>query len=289
MSRGPVRVLVTGSSGHLGTALRRRIDADAGLLPLYLLSPRVPAASKSERSIDIRDETSLREAFASTHPQAVIHLASVVGATCDLDPELAQAVNVDAVRTLTQLSREFGASRFLFASSAAVYGDEVDVHLSEDAPLRPRSNYARTKADAERVLSTSDGLETISLRIFNMFGSGDKSSLIWRLQNAQTHAPVMLKGPDDFVRDYVHVEDVVDAIVASIDAPLSRVHETVNIASGIRTTNSDLIRAFRSQAGLHYEIRGGKSSYSYADVSQALQLLKFDPKRSIVPPALKEP
>jgi len=274
------RVLVTGAGGAIGRRVRARLDRD-GVDASYLVSPRSGAPSGDTRVdvADITDGGRLDEVVVARRPTAIIHLASIVGADCDADPERTTAVNVEAVRSLTSIAREHGVSRVVLASTSAVYGDQYESPIDEEGELVLASRYAQSKRQAELVVAEAAGgvgsFSGVALRIFNVYGPGMVSSLANRLVAAPPESPVQLAGLDTFVRDYVHVDDVAAALIAAVDAELPRPWSLVNVASGVATSNRRLVAALDP---VNYTVGAPRASYSCANVDAAGRLLGFSPR-----------
>lgn len=280
---GPL--LVTGASGDIGTALRELIER-SGRDAVYLVSPAKASVTdgRKVRSLDIADRDALRAVVADVAPDAIIHLASLVGGACAADPARARAVNVEAVRTLAAAAAEAGVRRVVLASTAGVYGDQFDAPVSERDITPAPSIYARTKLDAENVLAeASDAtfLSTVALRIFNVFGPGLRNSLVTRLRESTKDAPVALSGLDTFVRDYIHVKDVADALLAAADVSLGNAAEVINVGSGVAMSNRQLVEALSKSQPVFYDVSPEIQSYSCADNSKALRLLQFSPEHGV--------
>lgn len=277
------RLLVTGAGGAIGRRLRARLEAD-GVDASYLLSPR-SVASSDDPAVDVAEITDAGQLAAiveKRRPSAIIHLAAVTGSACDSDPQRAVAVNVEAVRSLTGIARTSGVSRFVLASTSAVYGDQYETPITEAGPLALASRYAQSKRQAEVVLSEAAGesgsFSAVALRIFNVFGPGMLDSLANRLLSSSADAPVSLAGLDTFVRDYVHVDDVVEALVRAAESPVTDPWTIINVGSGRPTSNRDLVAALEPVSYLTGEPR---ASYSCADVTAARRILGFTPSRSL--------
>lgn len=270
MMRAPV--LVTGSSGRLGRALQR---VGAGNVNLEFAGG-VRAAAVG-RAVDVRDVASLATAIDEIRPRAIVHLASMVGPSCDADPAEANAVNVGGTANLVAAALRFGVERIVFASTAAVYGDSRRRPLTEDDAPDPKGAYAETKLRAEQLLAdAADSLSSDSLRVFNIYGPEMPDSLVERLLGATVDAPVTLNGLDEFVRDYVHVDDVARAFLASADST-SAGFRVLNVGSGIPRSNRDLLEAFPEVARSAVNIGAGKESYSCADIGAIGSKLSWRP------------
>lgn len=272
-----MKVLVTGASGSIGRVLRQRLDETTGIAPTYLVGQQL--VSPRDLRVDVAEPDALSRAIAIAAPDVVIHLAGISGAACDNDLERTRAVNVGSVRTIMSAAVDSGASRVIFSSSSAVYGDAYTTPASETRPLAGRSAYARSKIEAEEILReySSASLSGIALRTFNVYGPGFANSLVNRLRASSAAEPVVLHGLDRFVRDYVHVDDVVSAMLASASAAVEGSFAAINIGSGRPTSNRELLGALELVRPVHSRIAADVVSYSCADITVARQLLDFAP------------
>lgn len=267
---------MTGAAGAIGRRLVLALAGRPGVSTVGLVSGR-GESSPGTVSADVGDPAALRAVLEDERPDAVVHLAALTGQACEEDPERTEAVNVGSVATLAVAARDLGIGRIVFASTAAVYGDRLPRPADESSPLDLGSAYARSKHRAEQALAAAE-VDTVSLRIFNLFGPGTPNSLVTRLLDAAADRPVALRGPDDFVRDYVHVDDVAAAIVAALTAALPDRHAVFNIGSGIAMSNQDLLRALAADpAG--YTLVESPPSYSAARIDLARRWLGFEPTR----------
>ncbi|GAB3604676.1 SDR family oxidoreductase [Conyzicola nivalis] len=274
-----MKILVTGSAGRLGVQLQRRFTSEPEHDVLYLRNPKKDTP-RGPGDVDVTDSLALTNAIQQFGPHAIVHLASIAGAACEEDVARAYAVNVDAVGTIAEAAKRHGVGRILFASTSAVYGDQYDRPVREDDELHPGSTYAKTKFEAEQILASAaeaSSLETISLRIFNVYGPGFDGSLISKLRASTPESPVHLRDLDAFVRDYSHVDAVVDAINAALNAELQSRAAVFNIGSGTPTSNRDLIELLGGSGAVHFEVAPGGYSYSCADISAATRVLGFAP------------
>lgn len=276
------RLLVTGAAGRIGRRLRARLEAE-GADASYLMSPRsATGVDEAVDVVDLTDRARLDEVVAARRPEAIIHLASVTGAACDADPERAVAVNVEAVRSLADSAAAHGVRRVVLASTSAVYGDRYRDPIDEEGALELGSLYARTKRDAELAIASaaaaSPSLSAIALRIFNVFGPGMNDSLANRLVAAPANAPVALAGLDEFVRDYIHVDDVVEALILASSRPLGSSFAVANVATGRATSNRELVSAL---APVSFTVDAPRTSYSCADVAAARRILGFEAARVV--------
>ncbi|MEO7720532.1 MAG: NAD(P)-dependent oxidoreductase [Pseudolysinimonas sp.] len=274
------RLLVTGAAGRIGRRLRARLEAD-GTDASYLVGRPSPIGSRSSVDVaDVTDPDRLDEVVAARRPEAIIHLASLTGAQCDADPLRAAAVNVGAVRSLAESAARHGVTRVVLASTSAVYGDGYCAPVDESGALVLESLYARTKRDAELELAaaaaSSPTLSTVVLRIFNVFGPGMADSLANRLLVAPAETPVVLAGLDGFTRDYIHVDDVVDALIRASHRSTGQASAVVNVGTGRPTSNRELVSALEPVC---FTVGAPRASYSCADIATARTMLGFEPIR----------
>lgn len=267
-----LRVLVTGASGQLGSYVRECLNECADIDPVYLSGP-------NSGGPDLAYADSIRRVIAEVRPDAIVHLAGLVGGACEEDPERTRLVNVDAVGTLAMAAATAGTTQFVFASTAAVYGDQLADPVAEDGPTAGRSAYAASKLTAEGLLRdlALSGLHRTVLRIFNVYGDGFRGSLVTRLLGSTDEQPVILNGLDTFVRDYVLAIDVASAIEASLRFRQPEDFTVYNIGSGEPVSNRELVARLERRQPLHYVTRDGTPSYSCADITKARRELGFSP------------
>lgn len=267
-SQGPI--LVTGADGGLGRAVLKRLrDAGEPVVAMGRRAPDVPDDAV-RFTADITDTDAVRTALSEVQPAIIIHLAGITGGACDVDRALATATNTAATATLAHIAAECGVARFVFTSSAAVYGDGYSRPIAETDTLRGTSTYALTKITAEeelRKVAQGTQLSVVALRIFNVYGPGFTSSLVNRLMASSAVAPVRLTGLDEFVRDYIHADDVAGACVAAAFAHLPDAFTPINVATGVATSNATLLATARAHHEPAVTIEPGTANYSVADTS----------------------
>jgi nucleoside-diphosphate-sugar epimerase len=272
-----MKVLVTGAGGQLGRALISRArDYDE----IEIIATGALGAANGVRSLDVTDQKSVDAAVDSIRPDAIVHLAGVVGQACERDPSRAEAVNVGAVAILCAAAERYGVARLVLPSTAGVYETHNRRPVDELEPTTATSVYAESKLRAELVLQSFD-LSTVALRVFNVFGPTVETSIVAHLLRSTADDPAKLFGLDAFVRDYVHASDVADALLAAAGIELTEIHCVVNIASGIAVSNRDLIEALAPLHSLYFTVKKQISSYSCADISLAKKLLGFSPRRTL--------
>lgn len=257
-------VLLTGASGRLGRAVFAALEQRDDVRVVAVVSPRAAAQHPDAIALDLADHDALAALVHEHRPDTVLHLGAMVGAACQADPLAAIAVNTGSTRAIVDALAEHPAARIVLASTVALYGDEGTEPFSESAPLVGQSAYARTKRGAEEALESA-AAESVALRIANLWGPGFDDSLVAKLKAATADAPASVRGPAVFVRDYVHVDDVVAAVLAAATVVLPQPHLVVNVGSGVATTTAHLIGLLERHGPVHAELSDGAPTWSVVD------------------------
>lgn len=246
---------------------------------------------------DIRSLDACREACGAA--DFVLHHAALGSVPHSMeDPLAAHESNVTGFLNMLMAAREGGVSRFVYASSSAVYGDHPGELKSECEIGRLLSPYAATKHVNEiyaDIFARCYGLAAIGLRYFNVFGArqdphGAYAAVIPQWIGSMLRGePVHINGDGHTARDFCYVDDIVQAnmLAATVDTPAA-LNQTYNIAVGGRTTLRELFEMLRSLLEPHCphlrdlrpvyrEFRAGDVRFSQADISKAHQLLGYQP------------
>ena len=289
-----MRILVTGGAGFVGShSIERLLEAGHVVTAFDNLSTGKPSNldGLDVRLIegDIRDMETLDETLAEGY-DAVLHLAAIVSVPLSVvDPIGSHETNTRGTLNVLEAARRHGIRRVVHASSAAVYG-ELPPPLHEEMLLRPLSPYAAHKLQNEidaGVYSRLYGLETVSLRYFNIFGprqdpkspySGVLSIFIDAL--AEGRAPTLF-GDGLQTRDFVYVGDVAQANVLALTHELS--HGIYNVGTGKTTTVLEAFQAIARAIGIDLEPefgpeRSGDIRHSLATISAITQTLGYRPE-----------
>ena len=181
--------------------------------------------------------------------------------------------------------------QIIFSSSAAVYGSPIHLPIKESHPLKPLSPYAASKIAAENYLKTYSnlyGIKTTILRIFNAYGPrqtlNQYSGVITIfINNALKGKPLKIFGDGNQVRDFIYIEDVVEAFKLALEANRTA---TYNIATGKPTKIIALAKTVKQLTQTKSKItytkpRKGDIRYSYADITKAKNQLGFQPKTTL--------
>ncbi|MBV6402796.1 MAG: UDP-N-acetylglucosamine 4-epimerase [Anaerolineales bacterium] len=289
--------LITGAAGFLGSSLANQLAREGhqvrGLDDLSTGDPKSLSPDVHFTRGDVSDRPKLWTLLQEV--DVVYHLAARVSVPESvLYPRDYNNVNVGGTVALMEAMRDVGVRRVVLASSGAVYGDLADQPLTESLTPVPRSPYAVSKLSAEYYVRTIGGLwgiETVSLRIFNAYGPGQHLPashppvVPHYLRQALRDGTLVAHGDGSQTRDYVYVDDVVSALVASATAPNIN-GLVINVGSGTETSIKDLIQQVldttNSKAEVIYNAKtSGGVSRMRADLSLANQKLNYRPSLSL--------
>lgn len=282
-----MKILVTGGAGFIGSHVVRHLLLDRFEVTVFdsFVTGKRSAVPEGARVIegDLRDADALKRAV--TGAESIVHLAALVSVPLSVeDPALTDAVNIAGTRTLFDAAAQEGIRRIVYASSAAVYGNEPTVPKREESVLAPVSPYASSKLENERTASRSP-VSAMGLRFFNVYGPGQPgnhpyASVVPRWAEAVAEGrPVVLFGDGSQTRDFIHVRDVAAAVGMALEADEQGV---ANIASGTEISLSELIEQIETVIGRKVLIekhppRAGDIQRSVASIERAREVLGFKP------------
>ena len=282
------KILVTGGAGFIGSHLVERLIA-SGHGPVCVLDNLQRGCKENLTSCwdrlefllgDIRDAQCVRSALKDVG--VVFHLAAqsnVLGAVHDIDHSF--STNVIGTFNVLRAARHAGAKRVVFTSSREVYGDPDQLPVPESASLRPKNAYGASKVAGEAYCQAFgyDGLETVVLRLANVYGPRDRDRVIpLFVENALMGKPMTINGGDQIV-DFVGIGVVLDAL---IQAGLGEyLNGPVNVASGKGTTIRELgIRVLTetsTEVAVQYVSQHPAEVVGFvADLTRAKRDLKMD-------------
>jgi nucleoside-diphosphate-sugar epimerase len=225
--------------------------------------------------------------------EVVFHQAAIPSVSRSVDtPQLSLMVNVQGTTVLCDVARHKGVKRIVFAASSSAYGDTPTLPKVETMPPSPRSPYAVSKLTCEHLLRVSAalyGLETLSLRYFNVFGprQDPTSQYAAVIPNFITAAikrtrPVIY-GDGEQTRDFCYIANTVGANLLAANTKNKLEGQVVNIACGERISLNQLLAYIGDEAGIKLEAdyrptRVGDVRDSLASIEAARELIGFDPK-----------
>jgi UDP-glucose 4-epimerase len=290
-----MRVLVTGGAGfvgsHLTDALVRRGDQVVVLDDLTTGHAENVALGARLMEGDVADPATVAEAVSGV--EVVFHLAATRSVLRSvLEPRATDRVNTGGTLNVLEAARQAGVRRVVSTSSSSVYGGDAPVPTPESAPPRPRSPYAVSKLAGEhyaRVYWELHQLETVSLRLFNVYGPRQRSdseyaAVIPRFIEALSSGyPPEVHGDGRQSRDFTYVDDAVAAFLTAGTAPAAQCAGRVyNVAGGREQSLLDLLAVLSRILGVgiparHVEPRPGDVRRSRADSSSAAADLGWGP------------
>lgn len=305
-------VLVTGAGGFIGRNLVSALLSDKNY-ELILTDRNDPRDHFSEISesenhrisyhnLDITDRSSAFDIFKNHKIDTCVHLAALVNVQDSTKyPDKTMKVNVNGTINILDACSNNHVDNFVFASSAAVYGHPMTIPLTENHQLKPISPYGISKLLAESqvssYMSSKKIRNTISLRIFNAYGDnqlGNESVITKFAKRLSLGLAPVIHGTGSQKRDFVSVNDVVNAMLLSIKAMqdgsdrLEAASPLIfNIGTGVATTIKDLCEQMINLSGLDLKPSYKKGNdeadinASCADITKARKYLNFLPNTNL--------
>jgi UDP-glucose 4-epimerase len=290
--------LITGGAGFIGSHIARRLVARGDRV--RVLDDLSTGARENLEGVDvdlrigsILDADALADAISGC--RFVYHLAAQVSVPASMDdPARTHEVNTTGTMRVFEAARAAGVERCVLSATCAVYGDEPTLPKRETTPLAPASPYAASKLAGEiyaETWSRSLGLEVVALRYFNVFGprqspdGGYAAAIPVFITRLVAGRPVTIFGDGGATRDFVYVDNVVDANLRAAVAP-GVAGRVFNIGTGVQTSVLDLYQTIRAAAGSTAEPafgpeRAGDIRHSVADISLARDVLGWTPQVGI--------
>lgn len=286
------RVLVTGGAGFIGSNLVRHLiesENSVTVLDNFMSGYRsnlgpFPAARIIEG--DVRDKTAVEAAMRGM--EVVFHFAASVGNKRSIDHPVTDAeINVIGTLQVLEAARHAGVRKIVTSSSAGIFGELKTLPIREDHPVEPDSPYGCTKLCEEKLCLAYAKLydiEAICLRYFNVYGPNQRFDaygnvipiFVFRMLRNE---PLLIYGDGEQTRDFVHVNDVVQANIKAADA--EGVSGAFNIASGTRVTINRLVEMITKNNSKvkikHGPERPADVRHSLADISLARQKFNYVP------------
>ena len=296
------KVLVTGGAGFIGSHLTEALlqeghrvrvldDFSTGKRKNLIFDKKYPSLEIIEG--DIRNLAICQKALKDA--EVVFHQAALPSVERSVeDPLGSNAVNAGGTLNILFSAREERVKRVIYASSSSIYGDTPTLPKHEEMPSNPLSPYALQKYIGEqycRLFYQLYGLETVSLRYFNIFGPKQDpasiySAVIPRFIDAllKGHPPLIF-GDGEQSRDFTYIDNVVRANLLAMSA--EHLHgEAINIACGKRVSLNQLLNILKEIVGskispVYEEPRKGDVKHSLADINKGKKILNYDPQVGI--------
>lgn len=290
--------VVTGGAGFIGSNLVHALLARGDRVRVFddLSTGRAVNLDDVRSDVelvdgDVRDPDAVARAVEGT--AFVFHQAAIPSVARSVaDPVASNDVNVTGTLNVLVAARDANVERVVYASSAAVYGNADMLPLHEDMPTRPASPYGVSKLAGERYLEAftrTYGLPTVALRYLNVFGPrqnprSEYAAAIPRFISCTLGGDVpTIFGDGEQARDFVFVDDVVQANLLAAHAGEPAWGRALNIGRGERRTVNELLDAIRTlvpgehPAPVHEPSRAGEVRDSWSDISAARKVLGYEP------------
>ena len=306
-----MKVLVTGGAGYIGSVLVDRLISEGHQVNVIddLSNGFAENIHKDAVFIEgsILDNNALSKALNGV--EAVLHLAAKIRVEeGESKPDLYKSVNVDGTLDLLKMCKEKGVKKFVFASTAAVYGNPEDFPVTEKSTEAPVNVYGKTKLEVDRFLTQKAaefGISSISFRFFNAGGGYKNSAGKWlRIKHAgATHLipsilhssdvkPLAIYGKDwpthdgTPVRDFIHVSDLANALVKSLNFLDKPGNTIINLGTATGSTVLEVIQAAESSLNrkIHFKFTDRRPGDSFALVTsrdKAKEILGWEPVVSL--------
>ena len=287
--------LVTGGAGFIGSHLTEELirrGEQVRVVDSLITGHRKNLAHLS--GIDFR-EGDLADLAIAKHAvegvDYVLHQAAIPSVPRSVeDPITSNRANIDSTLNVLVAARDAGVKRVVYAGSSSAYGNTPTLPKHEDMPANPLSPYALQKLVGEQYMqmfTTLYGLETVTIRYFNVFGprqdpSSPYSGVISVFARAllENKAPTIY-GDGEQTRDFTYVANVVDGVLRAVKAPGAS-GQVVNVATGSSISLNKLFTSMRSLIGSQVDVaygppRNGDVKDSLADITRARTLLGYEP------------
>ena len=298
------KLLITGGAGFIGSRLANIASNkgwDVTVLDNLSTGLQSNADSLQSKGIqvnigDIRNKSLVAKLVANS--TAVVHLAAQVSVPLSVEnPEETMEINVQGTQNVIDSCLENEISRLVVASSAAVYGEAETLPLKEEAAGDLLSPYAESKwANEQQIIEArSNGLQASCLRFFNVYGAGQRpdgayAAVIPKFADmmAQGIAPC-INGDGGQTRDFVHVDDVCNAIITLIEGDWkAESHHVYNVATETKISLLELVSVINNSLAkkvpgyvplnpLHGEDRAGDIRHSMASIGRIKEVLNWQP------------
>lgn len=289
------KILITGGLGQVGSYLVDALHEKAKITVLdnYSSTTRevVPPGVNVIKG-DVKDRIA---ADLVNQNDVVIHTAAQISVTASMEDPLSDAQNnVFGTLNLLEAARRSSISKFIYISSAAVYGDPINVPITESHPQDPLSPYGASKLSGEKycmMYNKAFGLPSCCIRPFNIYSprqdpGNPYSGVISRfIEKARAGQSPVIFGDGTQTRDFISVHDIVDIIHLLLETEDANGH-VFNAGTGNSITVSELanmvLETFDVDVPVRYmPERPGDIRYSCSDISKAQKILGFEPKVSL--------
>ncbi len=287
--------LITGVAGFIGSAIAKQV-LENGDRVVGIDNFLTGIQRDILKNIDfIEGDISKKEDIAKLEKykiDAIFHLAAQSSGEISFEkPEYDILTNALGTLNLLNFAVEQNIKRFIYASTMSIYGDVEDKPIPETHCKNPKSYYGITKLAGENYVNAfSNKLDVTSFRLFNVYGEGQNMDNLKQgmvsiyLAYFMNNIPVLVKGSKDRFRDFIHIDDVVDVWLKSVDLEIS-FGQVYNLATGKKTKVEELLQILAKEWGNpNYPIEYAKVGTAgdtfgiYADISKLKKDFNWSPK-----------
>lgn len=262
-----MNILVTGNTGFVGSHLVKKLAE---------LNHEV-AGFSLDKGKDVRNYPEIENSIKGK--DAVIHLAAQTDVRKSFEaPKLDYEVNYQGTKNVVKACEKSGA-RLIFTSTAAIYGNPIDIPTREDSPKLPISFYGLHKLLAEK---ECERINSFIVRLFNAYGPGGHGAINKFAELIKNDKEIVLFNDGSHTRDYVYINDIVSALILGLKSKPG----VYNIASGKETSLKEVIDAISKELNkkprIKYNIlKEGDAPRSVADISKAKKEIGWQPEISL--------
>ncbi|MCX7921447.1 MAG: GDP-mannose 4,6-dehydratase [Clostridia bacterium] len=284
-----MKILITGGCGFIGSHVADRLFKEGHEIYIIdnLSSGSIENVKVKHRfyNFDIADEE-CEKVLQCNKVDIVIHLAAQASVSTSLEcPYLDTRTNILGTSNMLFLSEKYGVKKFIFASSAAVYGNPEETPLSEESTINPVSPYGMSKYTGEfycRKWSEIYGLNTLCFRFSNVYGprqgmAGEGGVISIFIQKILDNQPLTIYGDGNQTRDFIFVEDLVDALYKSLESSYCG---TLNLSTNTENNLNGLVQILEGIQPISEVIfqaaRDGDILRSRLDNSKIRKILNWD-------------
>ena len=284
--------LITGGAGFIGTNLSERLVQEGKRVIVVdnLAGGTDPARLPKEvmfHKLDVCDTEQLTNLM--TGVDAVVHLAALPRVQFSIEhPFETQHVNVDGTLSVLESMRAAGVKRVVYAASSSAYGEQETLPLTETMPAQPKSPYGLHKYVGEHLMKLwhqIHGLETVSLRFFNVYGphfdpNGAYALVIGKfLKQRQEGNPMTITGDGEQTRDFTHVRDTIDAVIRAAESDVVGHGEVMNVGAGRNVSINEIARIIGGP--VEYIAPRIEPKHTLADTTYIRNMLGWKPTVSL--------